>query len=324
MLKRIGATGVVLVAVLALSGLMISASASASDVFGCYKVSEFVKEAKGGQYENSECLGEPTKKLLAGEWILAEPLFKTSGDLWCALINLELPGGFRGNDGYFKDPLCKEKNTVANESNYTEVIVPGLPDISVTLGGTYPVHLQGSLASASTGLETSSGSVLKGTGVTLLLLTTELSALGTFNADFTSVENVEKIKCHSGGDAAGVVLLGGEFHLVLSPQNLGILFLVSEFEVECPGGVNVLLRGNVLGGLTGIGGQSTELTSVGGVVEGSKGKQNISEYFNAGGTKIKAKLEAEAGTGFTAASENVSGTVTLSVLGSQMIVISNR
>jgi hypothetical protein len=202
-----------------------------------------------------------------------------------------------------------------------------LPDISVTLtGGTYPIHAQGSLTAAATSLGSSTGVVLSGTGVTLLLLTTELSALGTFNTDFTNVVQ-GTIKCNTPGDAAGVVLVGGEFHLVptnLSPLNIGILFLVSELEIECPSGVNVVVRGNVLGSVNNIGSEGTELTNFGGVLLGEKGKQQLSEYYNDGGTKVKAKLEAEAGTGFAAADEQVEKELTLQVLGSQMLVITGR
>jgi hypothetical protein len=203
-----------------------------------------------------------------------------------------------------------------------------LPDISVTLtGGVYPVHAQGSSkATAKTALETSGGGVLTGEGVTLLLLTTELSALGTFTSDFTKVVQEAK-PCHTLGDAEGVVLLGGEFHLVpisLSPLNIGILFLVTEFEIECPTGVNVLVRGNVLGSVEGIGSEGTELTGFSGVLLGEKGKQKISEYYNDGGTKIKTKLESEVGSGFTASSQQVGEPVGLQVLGSQMIVITGR
>jgi len=204
-----------------------------------------------------------------------------------------------------------------------------LPDISVTLtGGVYPVHAQGSTAAtAATALETTGGGVLNGTGVTLLLLTTELSGLGTFTSDFTKVENPEKIKCNSAGDAAGVVLVKGEFHLVpisLSPLNIGILFLVSEFEVECPGGINVLIRGNVLGSVNNIGSEGTELTGFGGSLLGEKGVQKLSEYYNDGGTKIKTSLESEAGAGFTKSAQQVAEEVPLQVLGSQMIVITGR
>jgi hypothetical protein len=203
-----------------------------------------------------------------------------------------------------------------------------LPDISVTLtGGTYPIHAQGSLSKVQTSLGSASGVTLKGEGVTLLLLTTELSALGTFNTDFTNVTTPEGKPCNSTGDASKVVLVKGEFHLVpinLSPLTLGILFLVSEFEIECEGGLDLVVRGNVLGSVNGIGSEGTELTGFGGVLEGSKGKNNINEYYNDAGTKIKTALEAEAGAGFTASDENVEGELGLSVLGSQMLVITGR
>src|ERR1700733_4072083 len=71
-----------------------------------------------------------------------------------------------------------------------------LPDISIALGGTYPLHSEGSptVANPKTELNTAGGSVLKGKGVSLLLLTTELSALGTFSSTFLEVEREEK-KC---------------------------------------------------------------------------------------------------------------------------------
>jgi hypothetical protein len=203
-----------------------------------------------------------------------------------------------------------------------------LPDISVTLtGGVYPIEAKGTLTAAATKLGSSTGVTLSGTGVTLLLKTAELSALGTFTTVFTKVKNSEGDECSSSGDAKGVVLVSGEFHLVpisLSPLTLGILFLVSELEIACTAGVSPLVRGNVIGSINGIGSEATELTGFGGKLEGELGKQNISEYYNDGGTKIKAKLESEAGTGFAAADENVEGEVKLEVAGSKMLTITNR
>jgi hypothetical protein len=204
-----------------------------------------------------------------------------------------------------------------------------LPDISVTLtGGVYPIHAQGSTkATTETSLSTTGGGVLNGTGATLLLLAIELSALGTFTADFTHVENPEKVKCHSVGDAEGVVLVSGEAHLVpisLSPVMGGALMLVTEFEVECPAGINVIVRGNVLASINNVGSEGTELTGVSGALKGEKGKQAISEYYNDGGTKIKTKLESEAGAGFTKSAMNVEEEVPLQILGSQMVVVTGR
>jgi hypothetical protein len=208
-------------------------------------------------------------------------------------------------------------------------LAAALPDISVTLtGGVYPVHAQGSTkATATTSLETAGGGLLNGSGATLLLLTSELSTLGRFTATFTHIENPEKIKCNTSGAPAGVVILEGEFHLVptsLSPLNLGILFLVTEVELECPGGLSVIVRGNLLGGATGIGSEGTELTGFNVAIMGEKGKQRISEYYNDGGTKIKTKLELEAGSGFLASSLTIAEEIKLQVLGSQMIVITGR
>src|ERR1700728_6075 len=104
-----------------------------------------------------------------------------------------------------------------------------LPDLSVTLtGGKYPVEATGKVT-GKTSLGTSSGVALSGEGVTLTLTQAELSALGTFTTSFTKVKQ-GSIECHSNGDAAGVVLVKGEYHIVytsLSPLTLGTLFLVS-------------------------------------------------------------------------------------------------
>jgi hypothetical protein len=210
----------------------------------------------------------------------------------------------------------------------TSAMAVSLPDMSVTLtGGAYPINAEGKQANAATSLGTSSGVTLSGTGVTLALATAELSALGTFTSTFTKVKNTEGVECNTTGDATGVVLVKGEFHLVpisLSPLTIGTLFLVSESEITCPGGVSVVVRGNLISSLNGIGSEATELTGFGGELKGEKGKQNLSEYYNDGGTKIKAKLESEAGAGFVASDENVSEEVKLTVAGSKMLVITGR
>jgi hypothetical protein len=331
MLKRIAVAGASLVAALALIAAMASASAQASI---CLKLSNIEEHIKEGQYTNPDCEGDPTPNLLEGDWVLVEELtaFKRE-DLWCAKLRLVLPGGISGEDGYFKTDKCEADEKLGddelNASDWTEVVFPsGLPDMSVTLsGGVYPINMEGSRTSATTSLGTASGVTLSGTGVTLALETTELSALGTFKSTFTKVKSSEGIECNTAGDAKGVVLVKGEFHLVpinLSPLSTGTLFLVSEAEIECPGGVNVVVRGALISSLNGIGSETTELTGFGGELKGSKGKQNLSEYYNVAGTKVKAKLESEAGVGFVMSDENISEEVKLTVEGSKMLVITGR
>lgn len=204
-----------------------------------------------------------------------------------------------------------------------------LPDVSVTLsGGEYPIQLQAT-SSAKTFVGTASGALLKGKGMTLLLVSTELSALGSFTADLTAVEEPkEKAKCHSSGDAEGVVLLTGEYHVVpleASGSTLGVLYLVSEREIICSSGVSPIIRGDTLSSLEGIGSEATELTSVSAKLEGSEaGTPDITGYFNDGGTKVTTKLEAEAGAGFVKADEDVEGPLELSVCSSQIVVITHR
>jgi hypothetical protein len=212
----------------------------------------------------------------------------------------------------------------------TTLAAVDLPDISVTLtGGIYPIHIQGTLPRAATRWGDSGGVILEGEGVTLLLLTTELSALGTFMLDYTNYEEPKTgAKCQTAGDAAGVILVKGEFHLVplevSAALPLGILFLVSEFEFRCKESLEFEERGATLGTLENIGTENQELTTLATTLEGELGKPNVKSYFNDGGTKIEPKLEIELGTGFVAADLDVVGQLGLSVLGSQMIRITNR
>jgi hypothetical protein len=202
-----------------------------------------------------------------------------------------------------------------------------LPDISVTLsGGTYPLHIVGSIG-GRTNASTLSGVALEGKGATLLLLLGELSALGTFTWDYTNVlDPFNGNQCNTLGDAAGVVLVPGEFHLVqinLNPLMVGLLYLISFTEIRC-GGTIILLRGRMLSTVVGIGNEGTELGGLGVTLVGKEGKQELSEYYNTGGTRIKAELELEPGSGFVDADANIEGELGASVLGSQMYVITGR
>jgi hypothetical protein len=111
----------------------------------------------------------------------------------------------------------------------------------------------------------------------------------------------------------------------LSPLEQAVLLSVTEFEVVCPAGFSPTIRGDTLASAEDIGTEGQELTGFAGTLEGtSTGEPDISEYFNDGGTKITARLEVEAGSGFVKADENAEGQLGLTVLGSQMIVITNR
>ncbi len=171
MIKRIGITGALLVAAFALSSIA-AASASAS---ACYKVSEFKSGTKGGNFSSPTCATEVKK--LTGEYVLATIKTHTVGNLWCAELLLS-SSEVEGDTGYFTSSTCATVLTGSsvNDSNWTEVL--WLPDVSTTLAGSsYPLHLNYESSTVLTLLEDANGGVLEGTGLKLLLLTGELTAL---------------------------------------------------------------------------------------------------------------------------------------------------
>ena len=207
-----------------------------------------------------------------------------------------------------------------------------LPDVSITLSGSaYPLHLNYESSTVATELEDANGGVLTGKGLKLLLLSGELSALGTFRADFANVTEVSSgKKCHSTGDPTATVLSEGSFHMVytsLSPNlQLGLLFLPTEVKIECEG-FNVKVKGSVissvnLNGTT----EATEFTNIkGSLAKGSTpGSQQISEYYNDAGTKIKAGLITTISSIEHESNEQVKEETTLTALSPNMFVITGR
>jgi hypothetical protein len=200
----------------------------------------------------------------------------------------------------------------------------GLPDVSIVLGGSYPLHLDGE-SSAATKLGSAAGVTLEGKGVNLLLLSTELSALGTFSSTFKEVKIPGGEKCKTGAEPAGTVITTGEYHIV--PLNLtgtlGILFLVTFVEITC-GPTKIKVRGNVAATVLKAGEEDTQLEELGGDLEGKEGKPNITSYYNDGGTLVTTSLESDAGLEFVKADENVAGEVVVTALNNEMFEITGR
>lgn len=202
-----------------------------------------------------------------------------------------------------------------------------LPDISIALGGVYPLHFVDSLPTAGMSLGSGSGVVFSGTGVSLLTLASELSALGSFFEQFLSVGQGAK-KCNTPGDAKGVVLISGPFHIVLGPGGLpiftNILFLFDTFTTFCEG-LEVEVRGSVLGTyVLASGAEADEYTTALGMLEGENGKQKFTEYKNDAGTIVKAKLESESGAGFVESDENITQPILLTALEGKMFTVTSR
>jgi hypothetical protein len=202
-----------------------------------------------------------------------------------------------------------------------------LPDVSVALGGSYPIHSQFSNNEKTKSLlEDTSGNRLESTGgLAMLMLMAELSSLGTYTATFSKVKT-ESRSCSTSGDASGVILVSGTGQMVLlaGKTTLGVLYLQPKVTIECEG-VKVKVEGSALSSLQSTGTESTELSQLGGILKGAgKGKAELTKYINDSGTESAALLLANFGTGLLESDESVEEEVTATALEGKMFVISPR
>jgi hypothetical protein len=206
-----------------------------------------------------------------------------------------------------------------------------LPDVSIALGGTYPLHLEVTLLNVRTEFQTTGTTAIKGSGLLLLLLTEQLTSLGSFELLFNSILNpTGAASCISENgttkDGSGLILTLGTFHIVLVPPHgsLGLLFLLQPLKVIC-GGITIHLRGSILSLITNATGtEGTEYTGLTVVLKGTAGKPEVTEYINEGGTIVNAHLETDFGAEFTESAEVVESPVTATALEGKMFVIKPR
>jgi hypothetical protein len=204
-----------------------------------------------------------------------------------------------------------------------------LPDVSIALGGSYPIHSQFNDNGKTTSfIENTSGErISSSSGLSALLLMTELSSLGTYEVQLLAVKASAK-SCNTSGDSSGVVLVSGTSHIVLlaGKTTLGLLFLQPKVTIACEG-LNIKVEGSALASLQSTGTESTELTQVGGIlkgVAGNKGKPELTKYINDEGTESTALLLSNFGTGFLESAQNVEEEITATTLEGKMFVISPR
>jgi hypothetical protein len=308
------------------AGAMASSAVALPDIsvtltgepLACYEVSNFKELERAGNWKNAACTEEVSK--LTGKWVLATVLFPLKGttNLWCAKLT-PYTAGTNSATGTFSDPHC---TTAASDGEYVDVNVPG---------NGYPLHLEITLLEIKTRLEGVSGSLLNGEGLLLLFLTSELTALGTFEALFLKVEETTtNALCHSTGDKEGEVLTSGSFHLVyttLSPLRLGELFLPHEVEITC-GKVVTKVKGDLLGSVklgTALSEEEEDLTELGGVLSGTNGKQSIKFFYNDTPESVEAKLlSSVSGAVFKESNEVVVGEVKTKALAGRMFRVTSR
>jgi hypothetical protein len=107
------------------------------------------------------------------------------------------------------------------------------------------------------------------------------------------------VSCRSLGDAAGVILITGTWHLVLrtfvGTDNHFFLILLTELHIECAGAAVqlILITGNWQGRIVQRSGSKSAFTVSVGTVNGEGKVQNFSEFENDAGTGIKTSIEAK-------------------------------
>jgi hypothetical protein len=183
-----------------------------------------------------------------------------------------------------------------------------LPDIHILPKETFPLVGEGSTKAKeekSISLQTEN-SKLPAEEVKILVKVTELSPLGEIDLHFVNVHESKKPenKCNTEGDAEGVVLVKGEFHLVFTsfePNPLEIAALVlfpSPLTVKCnKGKLNVKVKPPALARVKAEKGKDIE-SFVATAHCKKAGEQELSSYFNDAGTLLtKQLLGAEFGAG---------------------------
>ncbi len=116
------------------------------------------------------------------------------------------------------------------------------------------------------------------------------------------------------------MLTEGSFHVVITSLypnlQIGLLFLPNEVKLECEG-VNLKVKGSVISSINTNGiTEATELTNIKGLLaKGSTaGSQQISEYYNDAGTKVKSGLILTVAGVENSSNEQVKEELTLTAL----------
>jgi hypothetical protein len=130
---------------------------------------------------------------------------------------------------------------------------------------------------------------------------TAFKTKGAFHITFTGCTGPAKEKCESLGDAAGIILVLGEYHFVfitLSPLVVGLALLLSpEVHIDCLtiiGEVLLLVKGCIVGSVSPI---NTSTTAFTGVIEQTKGDNKFQSFENDTGEAVPCFLLTKKGAG---------------------------
>jgi len=270
--------------VLVVLGVAMLAQAPLASAKGCADSSEGLYAKNAGGEDGCEGLnnsrGEPF------ELYLSVMLLSYLGSLeFCALVPKEF--------GNYKNEKCSERESGTLGGNYAKIKLnllgeTALSEFTVETKATTPKQ---KVTSTFETPETFEGKI---TSTELESEQTPTSKkLGTLHIQFFGVKCEKlgvKVSGHSLGDAAGVVLVLGEYHLL----GLGYIWLlINTVHIECesPFGVELItVGGNLVGIILPILEKTNKFTLV---LKGKTGKQEITEFTNDNGETVKPALKTE-------------------------------
>jgi hypothetical protein len=157
--------------------------------------------------------------------------------------------------------------------------------------------------------------LLEGT-ITSTSLTSELKPtskqLGTFHITFKESKcktALGKGSAESEGDAAGIILVLGVYHIVNVAAKPYAWLLLEPVHITCLlslGNVLLVVSGNVLGSLSPVGSKTKSYSLT---IKATSGKQEITEFENNEGGKVKAELVTTVGEKSGPSTQNESAAV---------------
>jgi hypothetical protein len=236
-MRHIGLTGLLLGAVLALSGLATSAASAT-----CYAVPVFLYGIFGNWTTYPGCTGSS----ISGSYILATPTIEVRTPyIWCAKLNA---GEKVAGRMYYMANTCAGVKEVAGE--YLVIYRLG-PILATDLSGeNYPIITEGSASSTKEGeiAFKTKASELPAEAISVLLTVSELSLSGTMKLTYSGVHEDKSPtqKCSTEGAAAGVVLVNGESQLVYTNSELSavaaLITFPSPLSITCEGKLKVKVQ----------------------------------------------------------------------------------
>ncbi|MFI5091352.1 MAG: hypothetical protein ACHP7P_15020 [Terriglobales bacterium] len=207
-----------------------------------------------------------------------------------------------------------------------------LPDAHLALGEAYPLHLNfADNGKTPIEFQSTGGGKLSGKGLLVLFLSSELSALGRYEALFLNF-GISKESCNSEGDKTGEVLTTGDYHIVwltlvsdpAKALTIGVAFLVlPDVVIKC-GKLEITLAGCVLGSIEGE--NAADVTKVTDKLESDKkGKNLLTKYYNNEGKLVGCTFFSQFGKGleFLQSSVAVGEPIPLEALEKKMFTILN-